>query len=166
MKKYLSIIFLLVISFVFQTIESSSAEVCDSLRSCIGRTLKFTVSSGKGAQYADITNSNLLSKINETMTVEMWLKPEKQVGHLQYICGLWGPGEKTNDSWVVYISSTDSLTFELNGLNDLGIEDNTIVKFPAAGLYNTWNHYSFIFNGKKRLCLYPYQCSSCRFGKK
>jgi hypothetical protein len=148
MKKNLSILSILTIIFLLHTFESKSAEVCDSLRWCIGRTLQFTVTSGKGAQYADITNNKLIKKLDETMTVEMWLKPQKQTGHLQYICGLWGPGVHKNDSWVVYISATDSLTFELNGLNDLGIDDNTIVKIPASGLYNAWNHFSFVFNGK------------------
>ncbi|MCX6153703.1 MAG: choice-of-anchor D domain-containing protein [Candidatus Kapabacteria bacterium] len=148
MKKVVQLAFLFTIINILFALESKASEVCDSLRWCIGRTLQFTISSGKAAQYADITNNNLLKKLDETMTVEMWLKPQKQGGFLQYICGLWGPGSEKNDSWVVYISQSDSLTFELNGSNNLGTEDNTFVKIPAAGLYNKWNHFSFVFNGK------------------
>lgn len=62
MKKNLSILSILTIIFLLHTFESKSAEVCDSLRWCIGRTLQFTVTSGKGAQYADITNNKLIKK--------------------------------------------------------------------------------------------------------
>ena len=148
MNRYIKIVLILSFVLLFAEQEARSTEVCDSNRSCVGRTLKFKVSSGKGAHYADIENNDLLKKLGETMTVEMWLKPEKQSGKLQYICGLWGPGEDKNDSWIAYISPDDSLTFELNGLNSLGPIDNTVVKIYAGNLYNSWNHYAFVFNGK------------------
>ncbi len=147
MKHIHKILLLTTIITFLSIFESYSYEPCDSIRVCIGRHLRYKVTSGKGAHYLDVINNNLLNKISQTMTVEMWLKPERQSGNLQYICGLWGPSVGKNDSWAVYISSNDSIIFELNGLNNLGTEDNTIVKFPAAALYDTWNHFSYVFNG-------------------
>ncbi|TAL67628.1 MAG: choice-of-anchor D domain-containing protein [Bacteroidetes bacterium] len=147
MKHIYKILLISTVITFLSAFDTYSYEPCDTNRVCIGRDLRFKVTSGKGAHYLDVINNDLLNKISQTMTVEMWLKPERQSGNLQYICGLWGPSVGKNDSWAVYISSNDSLVFELNGLNNLDSEDNTIVKYPASTLYDTWNHFSFVFNG-------------------
>lgn len=118
MQRYARALIIFSFSLLFLYQESKGIEPCDSLRWCVGRTLKYKVTSGKGAHYIDVANSDLLNKLGETLTVEMWLKPGKQSGNTQYICGLWGPGEEKNDSWVVYITADDTLKFELNGLGE------------------------------------------------
>jgi len=142
-------IFSLILLMILMQQVSLSYEACDTLRACIGRSLKFTVNSGKGAHYIDVINNDLIKKVSQTMTFELWLKPQKQAGKIQYIGGLWGPNFEINDSWLVYIDKDDSLVFQLNGPDpNIGVEDFTVVKYYLGNLYDTWNHYAFVFNGK------------------
>lgn len=136
------------ILFILICISAGFAQkTCDSVKSCVGRTLKFTQTEGKGAHYIDILNTNLTQKVNSNMTLELWLKPEPQQGKLQYIGGMWGPATEKYDSWVVYISPQDSLVFHINGLNEnLGNFDDTKLSIPFTSYYNKWNHFAFVAN--------------------
>ena len=150
-NKYKFIINLIIVVFAsFNYIYSY--EVCDSasVRGCIGRSLKFTVTTGKGAHYVDVVNNSLINKLGRGLTFDLWMKPQKQTGKLQYIGGLWGPNFEVNDSWVVFIDENDSLNFRLNGGNpNIGNEDFTTVKTSITPYYNSWNHFAFVFDGTK-----------------
>lgn len=124
---------------------------CDTVRNCTGNALTIEVTSGRGAQYVDVPMSSSLESIKNAVTIEMWLKPERQAGTVQFIAGIWGPGEDMNDSWVLYFSPDDSLVFEINGANtNLLSLDNTQAKAPAATLFNRWNHIAAVFDGSKQ----------------
>jgi len=146
-RKLINIIIVLV--SIFSYVELLAYEPCDTLRGCVGRALKFTVSSGKGAHYVDVINNNLINKIGQGLTFELWIKPKKQANKTQFVGGLWGPNNEVNDSWVVYISPNDSVYFRLNGNNvGLGIEDETTVKTFIGDSYDKWSHFAFVFDGK------------------
>ena len=141
----LLILAILMIAFYNST---KAYQPCDTVRTCVGKTLKFTVTQGRGAQYIDILNTNLMQKVNQNMTLEMWLKPEKQLGKLQYIGGMWGPATEKYDSWVVYISADDSLIFHINGQNETpGNLDDTRLSIPFSNYYDNWNHFAFVADG-------------------
>lgn len=141
-------IFIQVILLFFLISTSFAYQPCDTVRTCVGRTLKFSQTEGKGAHYIDILNTNLTQKVNSNMTFELWLKPERQAGKLQYIGGMWGPADEKYDSWVVYISSQDSLVFHINGQNEkLGNFDDTRLSVPFSSYYNSWNHFAFVADG-------------------
>ena len=124
---------------------------CDEVKSCLGRALTLTVNSGKGAHYVDIEKTKLQAQFDSQMTVQMWIKPEKQEGMTQFIAGLWGPAKDKNDVWVIYFSPDDNLVFEINHPEiHLHHIDNTVVEVPAADLYDSWNHISAVFNGSEQ----------------
>jgi hypothetical protein len=76
------------------------------------------------------------------------MKPERQAGKKVFIGGFWGPGSDKNDIWVVYLSKSDELVFELNGADtDLKSADNTIVTVKADTLYGKWHHIACVYDG-------------------
>jgi len=134
--------------FILNTNTSFSWAECDEVKSCLGRALTLTVNTGKGAHYVDITKTKHQSHFDRQMTVEMWIKPQKQVGMTQYIAGLWGPSTDKNDVWVLYFTPGDSLVFEINHPDyNLRQIDNTILKVQANDLFDSWNHISAVFDG-------------------
>lgn len=146
---YVSILFFLIL---FLPINLFSYEPCDTVRSCLGNALTLTVSQGKGAHYVDVEKTKSISRLKDSMTIEFWMKPERQAGFTQFVAGLWGPGEDKNDVWVIYFSQDDYLVFELNGdRTNLKRADNTIVRIPAAQLYNRWSHIAAVFDGKRAM---------------
>jgi hypothetical protein len=140
---------LFLILLILNTHISLSWAECDENKSCLGRALTLTVNTGKGAHYVDITKTDHQKYFDRQMTVEMWMKPQKQEGMTQYIAGLWGPATDKNDVWVIYFTPGDSLVFEINHPDyDLRQVDNTILKIPAADLFDSWNHLSAVFDGE------------------
>ncbi|HRP02662.1 MAG TPA: choice-of-anchor D domain-containing protein [Candidatus Kapabacteria bacterium] len=138
----------LLISLMFVSKSAFTYEACDTTRLCIGNSLKFTVTTGKGAHYIDVINNSLINKMGKAITFDLWLKPKRQAGKIQYIAGLWGPNFEVNDSWLAYINDKDSLIFQLNGNeSNLANEDFTTVSAYIGNLYDQWNHYAFVFNG-------------------
>ena len=128
--------------------QAKAYQKCDSIKSCTGNALYISKSSGKGAQYVDVPITKSILSIRDSMTVEMWIYPEKQSGSKIYIAGIWGPGEDVNDSWTIYITPQDSLVFELNG-DRTGLKelDNTKAVAYAGNLYNKWTHIAAVFDG-------------------
>lgn len=122
---------------------------CDSTKSCIGNALTLTVNSGKGAHYVDVDNYSVKDKSQTALTFEAWVKPQRIAGTVQYIAGLWGPGNDNNDVWVVYIAQNDDLVFEINGDGTkLRATDNTIARAPASELFTgQWAHIAAVFDG-------------------
>ena len=153
MKKiYGFYLYILIINILFIPIKSLSYEPCDTVRSCLGNALTLAVTQGKGAHYVDVEKTKSMSRLKDSMTIEFWMKPEKQAGTTQFVAGLWGPGEDKNDVWVLYFSPDDYLVFELNGdKTNLKKADNTTVRIPASQLYNRWNHIAAVFDGKRAM---------------
>jgi len=118
---------------------------------CSGGAITFEVTSGTGAQYIDITQTNSQNLITDELTVEMWINPKRQQGKLQYVAGLWGPATDVNDVWVLYINPNDELVFEVNGPNtNLQSRDNTIAKADVSQLYDTWYYITAVFDGSNQ----------------
>lgn len=143
----LNILSLSLLLFLVKPETSLSYEECDSIRYCTGRALNLTVNKGKGAHYVDVPMSQAFESTIDGFTAEMWLKPERQDGKREFIAGVWGPLQDVNDSWVVYISESDELVFEIDGPALMGSLDNTIARMPAANLYNKWSHVAVVFDG-------------------
>lgn len=115
---------------------------------CLGNALTIKVNQGFGAQYVDIKPSASLDKLSDKMTVEMWMKPDIDAGHIQYIAGMWGPGIDVNDVWQLYIDENNNLVFEINGATTkLGKTDNTIVSADLSGYLGNWFHIAAEFDG-------------------
>ncbi len=120
---------------------------CDSRKECIGQAVSLTVSSGRSAHFIEILNQPIKPR-QTALTVEMWVKVERQAGQRQFLGGLWGPNRDVNDVWVLYIDESDRLTFEVNPeATALGSTDNTIVQAQASGIYNRWAHIAAVFDG-------------------
>ena len=64
--------FLCIIILFAINISAFAYQECDTLRTCIGRDLEFSITSGKGAHYIDIDKTKELNKISTQMTVEFW----------------------------------------------------------------------------------------------
>ncbi|PKL85949.1 MAG: hypothetical protein CVV22_05295 [Ignavibacteriae bacterium HGW-Ignavibacteriae-1] len=121
---------------------------CDLDLNCVGRAITFSQSSGKQAHYVDVENTPSQEQITDKMTIEMWIKPERQAGKVQYIAGFWGPANDVNDVWVMYINPNDELVFEINSpTTNLLSTDNTIAKANVATMYDTWYHVAGVFDG-------------------
>ncbi len=148
MKKFYYInllaFFLILVDFHY----SNAQVACDSLKHCTLNVANFTVTSGKGAHYVDVSKTSSLEKITNAMTLEMWVKAKKQAGKTQFLGGIWGPAEDVNDVWVLYINKADELVFEINGTGtNLRSTDNTIAKVNFAPFYDKWHHISTVFDG-------------------
>lgn len=133
---------------------------CDEDKSCIGRALEQTVTTGRGLQFVDVEKTPSQSTLTTAMTIEMWIQPVKQNGR-QYIAGFWGPhsspNDDKNDVWVLYITPNDQLVFEINGgVLNLGATDNTVVRTALPGtFYTSWNHIAAVFDGaSQKVILY------------
>lgn len=131
---------------------------CDKDKSCIGKALEQTTTTGRGLQFVDIERTVSQNALTTAITIELWLRPEKQNGR-QYIAGFWGPhsspNDDKNDVWVLYITPDDQLVFEVNGggLN-LGAADNTIARAPlSAPFYGSWSHVAAVFDGSAQQVL-------------
>ncbi len=123
-------------------------EECDSIRTCTHNAMTFAVSSGKGAHYLEVQDTESLESIADSMTVDFWLKAEEQAGKTQYIAGIWGPGEDYNDVWAIYIDKNNQLSFMLNGENsNKGYLDNTICTADYSSYFDSWHHIYAIFDG-------------------
>lgn len=134
--------------FLPQIATAQFPPACDADKSCIGKALSLTVSTGKGAHYADIDKTKSQDSLTTKLTFEAWMKPTQQVGMRQFVAGLWGPDKDVNDVWVIYFDTNNDLVFEVNhDTTKGGSTDNTIVRFPAATLYGAWNHIAAEFDG-------------------
>jgi hypothetical protein len=142
-----------IFSLIFSINESEAYEPCDSssIRQCIGRALTIEQTSGETLQYVVVQKTESWEWLDSAMTVEMFIKPEREDGKVQFVAGRWGPGEDINDQWVIYFDVNEDLVFEINGSGtNLGSEDNTIVRIPGSGLFDNWNHLAAIFDGSQQ----------------
>lgn len=138
---------LLLLSLASILIESAFAiGSCDSNKACIGRAYTGTVATGQNHHYINVAASPTLRNISTQMTVEMWINATRQSGGRTIIAGIWGPYTDDNDVWILYISPTDELTFEVNGPVNRGAQDNTIARVPFSSYYGRWTHIAATFD--------------------
>lgn len=119
---------------------------CDSNKSCIGRVYTGAVATGQNHHYVNVAASASLRSISTQLTVEMWINATRQSGGRVVIAGIWGPYADDNDVWILFISPTDELTFEVNGLQNRGAQDNTIARVPFSSYYGRWTHIAATFD--------------------
>lgn len=144
-------IIFIVIFFISINVFGQRAD-CDVDLSCVGRAMTFSHSAGKGAHYLDVNFAPSQLQLIDKMTVEMWIKPIRQPGKIQFIAGFWGPANDVNDVWILYINQNDELVFEINGSNtNMQHLDNTIAKTSVADLYDTWYHVAGMFDGTTQI---------------
>lgn len=139
----------LVVLFLSAALSSSVAYAvgsCDSNKSCIGRAYTATVATGQNHHYANVAMSPSLRSISGQMTVEMWINATRQPNGRVIIAGIWGPYTDDNDVWLLSISPSDELTFEINGPQNRGTADNTIVRTSFAAYYGRWTHIAATFD--------------------
>ncbi len=129
------------------------AQNCDSTQECTGKTISFTVTSGKGAQYVDVDPTNAagaakIRSIDTAITFEAWLKPQLQPGKRAYLGGIWGPNKDHNDAWVCYLADT-KIYFALSSPNTFfGDADNTVAIADVPNLYSRgWVHLACVWDG-------------------
>ena len=93
MKKASTYYFLALIIIALANVKSTKAQIaeCDSVRSCTGNALTLSNPSGQTAHYVDVEKGTAIQNITTELTVEMWIKPQRQAGKIQYIAGLWDP---------------------------------------------------------------------------
>jgi hypothetical protein len=128
--------------------QSQRRAACDTDTRCTGNALTQSVHTGSGAQFVDVRRTASQTTLTTALTVEMWIRPERQAGTRQFLAGLWGPNTDVNDVWMLAISAQDELLFEVNHPQTaLGATDNTTVRTPAAMLYGAWNHVAASFDG-------------------
>lgn len=124
---------------------------CDTRKSCIYNALHQTVTTGKGAQYVEVSTGQAIDTIRSALTFEAWVLIEQQFGHRQFLAGIWGPHrnqqDDDNDVWVLYIDESDSLVFEVNSGSVPGNDDHVRVAVPADSLYGNWHHIAAVFDG-------------------
>ncbi len=143
MRGLLYILFLLLLF-----VNLSAYEECDSIRTCTQNAITFEVTSGKGAHYLEVQNTESIEAIVDSMTVDFWLKAEEQPDKNQFIAGIWGPGDDYNDVWSIYIDRQNRLTFQINGENsNKGYTDNTFCSLDYNPFFGDWQHIYAIFDG-------------------
>jgi hypothetical protein len=124
---------------------------CDKDRSCIGRAVQFTETSGRGAHFVEVNGYTIPNKQQTAMTVEMWVKVNRVQNTVQFLGGLWGPGFDNNDAWQLYINQNNDLVFEVNGDGTkLRGNDNTKTSVAFASFFNTWTHIAAVFDGSNK----------------
>jgi len=120
---------------------------CDARKDCIYNAISFTANSGNKAHFVEIQGAPV-APLQKALTVEMWVKTERQAGMKQFLAGLWGPNSDANDVFAFYIDQSDRLCFEVNPDNSvLKGADNTIVLAPASFIYGKWVHLAAVFDG-------------------
>lgn len=120
---------------------------CDTRKECIGQGVSLTVNSGRNAHFLELSRNPIRPR-QTAMTIEMWVRVDRQAGQRQYLAGLWGPNSDFNDVFVLYIDQSDRLTFEVNGdAGTLQSIDNTIATTSATPLYTGWHHIAATFDG-------------------
>jgi hypothetical protein len=121
---------------------------CDKDRSCVGRAVQMTETSGRGAHFIEVNGYSIPNKQQTALTVEMWVKVNRVSNTNQFLGGLWGPGFDNNDVWQLYINQSNDLVFEVNGDGTkLRGNDNTKTSVPFASYFNTWTHIAAVFDG-------------------
>jgi len=127
---------------------------CDGDKSCVGRAYTGSVATGQNHHYVNVTPSPSLRNITSQMTVELWVNATRQSGGKVIIAGIWGPYSDDNDVWLLSISPSDELTFEVNGPQNRGSLDNTIARTAFGSFYGRWVHVAATFDaGNVRLYL-------------
>ncbi|MDZ4744835.1 MAG: choice-of-anchor D domain-containing protein [bacterium] len=106
-----------------------------------------TTTSGQAVHFIELTKQPITPR-QAALTVEMWVKVDRQAGKRQFLASLWGPNVDVNDVFNLYINESDQLSFEVNPEGSiLGAADNTVVRASATGMYGRWTHVAAVFDG-------------------
>lgn len=131
----------------FAKVQAQFPAACDNRKNCVARAIEFTVTTGRNAQYIELAGEVTRPRQPE-LTVEMWVKVTRQAGFRVPLGGLWGPNKDFNDVWVLYISESDQLSFEVSPeATRLGDNDNTVVRTSFLPYYGKWTHVAAVFQG-------------------
>lgn len=150
-KKIHIIIVILLVSFLH-----SEAQDCNKwpLTQCIGNGLDFTKNKGQSAHFMNLRNNNVLNTITTAMTVEMWVKPDFDLGKRNYFAGKWGPTVDKSDVWQLYYDENNEIVFELSNPNsEIKSLDNTIAISNPVNLNGEWHHLAAVFDGTQNKAL-------------
>jgi len=153
MKKILYILAFIIISFNVSTLYSQDCNKWPLTR-CIGNGLDFQKNNGQSAQFMNLNNNATLNSITNAMTVEMWIKPNLELGKRNYFAGKWGPTLDKSDVWHLYYDKNNRIVFELNHPNyELGDVDNTVAMSSPIDINGEWHHLAAVFDGSTNKAL-------------
>jgi hypothetical protein len=153
MRKLLFIFIILCISYGADPLLSQGCNQWPLTR-CIGNGLDFVKNNGQSAQFMNLNNNATLNSITNAMTVEMWIKPNLELGKRNYFAGKWGPTLDKSDVWQLYYDKTNRIVFELNHPDfELGDVDNTVAKSDPINLNGEWHHLAAVFDGSTNKAL-------------
>ncbi|MCB0702518.1 MAG: LamG-like jellyroll fold domain-containing protein [Candidatus Kapaibacterium sp.] len=118
------------------------------LTRCIGNGLDFISNKGQSAHFMNLKNNATLNSLTNAMTVEMWIKPDLELGKRNYFAGKWGPTVDKSDVWQLYYDPSNRIVFELNHpTSELEDVDNTIAISPQVNINGGWHHLAAVFDG-------------------
>ncbi|TNE35370.1 LamG domain-containing protein, partial [bacterium] len=142
---------IILLAFLISVIQTE-AQDCNKwpLTQCIGNGLDFTKNKGQSAHFMNLRNNTTLNTITTAMTVEMWIKPDLELGKRNYFAGKWGPTVDKSDVWQLYYDVNNEIVFELNSPNtELKSIDNTIAKSNPISINGEWHHLAAVFDGSQ-----------------
>lgn len=120
------------------------------LTQCIGNGLDFAKNTGQSAHFMNLRNNATLNTITTAMTVEMWIKPDLELGKRNYFAGKWGPTVDKSDVWQLYYDVNNTIVFELSSPDtELKSVDNTIARSNPINLNAQWHHLAAVFDGSQ-----------------
>jgi hypothetical protein len=124
------------------------------LTRCIGNGLDFISNKGQSAHFMNLNNNATLNSLGTAMTVEMWIKPNLEIGKRNYFAGKWGPTSDKSDVWQLYYDPSNRITFEINHpTSELNEVDNTIAQSSPISINGEWHHLAAVFDGSQNKAL-------------
>jgi len=133
-----------------------NAQDCNKwpLTRCIGNGLDFINNKGQSAHFMNLNNNATLNSLSSAMTVEMWIKPDLELGKRNYFAGKWGPTVDKSDVWQLYYDPSNRIVFEINHpTSELKEVDNTIAQSNPLIINNEWHHLAAVFDGSQNKAL-------------
>ncbi len=127
-----------------------NAQNCNQwpLTQCIGNGLDFISNKGQSAHFMNLKNNATLNGLSTAMTVEMWIKPNLELGKRNYFAGKWGPTVDKSDVWQLYYDPSNRIVFEISHpTSELKEVDNTIATSNPVNINGDWHHLAAVFDG-------------------
>ena len=147
-------IFVVILLFTLPYI--MNAQACNQwpLTQCIGNGLDFISNRGQSAHFMNLNNNATLNGLSTAMTVEMWIKPDLELGKRNYFAGKWGPTVDKSDVWQLYYDPSNRIVFEISHpTSELKEVDNTIATSNPVNINGGWHHLAAVFDGAQSKAL-------------
>lgn len=147
---------ILAVIIIFALPYMLSSQACNQwpLTRCIGNGLDFVNNRGQSAHFMNLKHNATLNGLSDAMTIEMWIKPDLELGKRNYFAGKWGPTVDKSDVWQLYYDPSNRIVFEINHpTSELKEVDNTIAQSNPITINNEWHHLAAVFDGSRNKAL-------------